>query len=334
MKTGKMKSMMAAVALMMALNVPARAETELKFSSAAPPKTPWAAHFNSLAESIEQSSNGELKVVVFNGSQLGNEQDVIRQVVRGRVHMGGFSNTAASLIVPEIALLASPYLWDSLEQADCALDNHLISVYGDKFLKKGLVILGWTEVGYMGYASKNPIGSVSELAGMKLRVAPTKASSLTAQAYGANAVVLPITEVASGLQTGLVDGADLPTLIYASMGVGKVAPNWIASNHSHQVGMVLMSKKVWNRLSEEAKNQVMSIQVPPTKLRTQVRGASTTLLGKFSEGGGNVVNFNEQQMAEWESVGQKVQQQMVKEIGGDAADIYQKILDAKQACGA
>lgn len=331
MKSRLFGSLLAATAAVFIAS-PASAEMNLKFTSAAPTNTPWAAHFNDIAESVGDISNGGIKINLFNGNQLGNEQDTIRQVVRGRIHMGGFSNTAASLIVPEIALLAAPYLWDNTAQADCALDNYLLPYFQKPFEQKGLIILGWTEVGYMGYASKSPIENPAAMIGKKIRVAPTKASSIAATAFGANSVVLPIPDVASGLQTGLVEGADLPALLFASMGFAKIAPNWTASNHSHQVGMVLMSKKVWKKLSKEQQDQIMSIQIPPVKLRQQVRGATQQLLGKFASEGGNLIIPTEAQMKEWRAIAEQSQQEMVKAIGKNAAESYSAIQKAKLAC--
>jgi TRAP-type transport system periplasmic protein len=320
------------VAGLMATSGLAHAEMTLKYGSVSPAKTPWAANAHDIANYVDKSTNGDVKIEVFTGGQLGNEQDVIRQVSRGRVQMGAFSNTAASLMVPEIALLAAPYLWDDLKQADCALDNHMIPVFQEKFRKKGLIILGWSEVGYMGYATKTPVQKLSEIAGLKIRVAPTKASSIVTDKFGANSVVLPITEVASALQTGLVEGADLPGLAFTALGLSKIVQNWIATNHSHQVGLILLSEKVWKKLSKAEKDVMMKAQANPLKLRKQVRGATAALFGKFSKNGGSIVKPSKTDMDAWRSAGLEARKQLITEIGGDAVSLFAKIEEAKKAC--
>jgi len=311
-----------------------QAETKLKMGLAAPAKTPWAAAARAMAEKVEKSTNGSVKITVFPGSQLGNEQDVIRQVSRGRIHIGSFSNTAASLMVPEIALLAAPYLWESRAQADCALDHHMISAFDKKFQEKGLVILAWSEVGYMGYASKKPIGDFDGIKGRKIRVAPTKASDITTRSFGANAVVLPITEVASALQTGLVEGADLPGLAFTALGIGKVAGHWIETNHSHQVGIVLISKKIWEKLSQDEQQKLKEARDGVVKLRKQVRGAEKATLAIFAKNGGTIVTPSAKDIKKWQASADEARQKLVEEIGGDAPAVYQKILAAKDACKA
>ena len=308
------------------------AETTMRFGLAAPEKTPWAAYAHEIADIVKSKTGGEIDIQIFSGSQLGNEQDVIRQVARGRIQVGSFSNTAASLMVPEIALLAAPYLWDDLAQADCALDNHLISAFQQKFLDKGLVILGWSEVGYMGYAFNAPTKTLKELTGVKMRVAPTKASFITANAFGANPVVLPITEVASALQTGLVEGADLPGLAFTSLGLSKIARNWISSNHSHQVGLVLMSAKAWKKLSATEQAAFIDAQKSPVKLRQNVRGAEKALLDKFEKEGGRLIKPTDTELKEWREQAKPARADLIREIGGDAVPISAVIEKAKNAC--
>lgn len=320
------------VAMCVCFSINVKAETTMRFGLAAPEKTPWAAYAHEIAGIVKSKTGGEINIQIFSGSQLGNEQDVIRQVARGRIQMGSFSNTAASLMVPEIALLAAPYLWDDLVQADCALDNHLIPAFQQKFLDKGLVILGWSEVGYMGYAFTSPRKTLADLKGVKMRVAPTKASFITANAFGANAVVLPITEVASALQTGLVEGADLPGLAFTSLGLSKIARNWISSNHSHQVGLVLMNAKVWKKLSPSEQEAFVDAQKSPVKLRKSVRGAEKALLAQFEKEGGSLVMPSDAELSEWRDRAQSARDELIQEIGGDASAIYDAIEKAKNAC--
>ena len=107
--------------------------TELRLSMAPPPNSPWGAIAQKFVDKVAELSGGELTVKAFMGSKLGGEQDIIKQIARGRVDMGVMSNTAVSLVVPEFGLLASPYAFDSPEQFDCVADNHLLATYGDEF---------------------------------------------------------------------------------------------------------------------------------------------------------------------------------------------------------
>jgi len=308
------------------------AATTLKFAISAPEKTPWTKNAYETAAYINQATGGAVKINVFPGGQLGNEQNAIGQVARGRIDMGSFSNTAASLIVPEMALLAAPYLWDSARQADCALDNYLIPIFQEKFRQKGLIILGWSEVGVMGYAFKDPIRTMAGFTGKKLRVAPTKTSVILARNLTANPVMLPISAVASALQTGLVEGADLPGLAYTSLGVSEIARYWVASRHSRQSGVILVNENIWQTLNAIQQKIFIKAQANPAKLRKQVRDAEASSLFAFEKRGGVIITPDETEMQKWRRKGAQARTELIAAIGGDAREIFDKILAAKQAC--
>ena len=181
---------------------------------------------------------------VFYSSQLGDEQTVIRQVVRGRIDMTGSSNTATSLVVPEFALLAAPYLWDSVKQADCVFDNHVEHIYGELIQQSGLVLLGWVEVGQMILFNRTVVQTPADLKGKKVRTAPTKASQSFFDAVGANGVPLGTVDALPALKTGNVNGATWPIVYGIAVGTHKMAPNVTLTKHSHQIGTLTISKKV------------------------------------------------------------------------------------------
>ena len=77
---------------------------ELRSAGAAPAKTPWGISAEAFVAKLAELSAGTLTVKHFHASQLGDEQTTIRQVARGRLDIGFFSNTATSLVVPEFGL--------------------------------------------------------------------------------------------------------------------------------------------------------------------------------------------------------------------------------------
>ena len=86
----------------------AQALVTLRLTGNAPPKSPWAVQIERFAARVAEESKGTVKIESFLGGQLGNEQDTIQQVARGRIDMGFFALGAASLLVPELQLAIMP----------------------------------------------------------------------------------------------------------------------------------------------------------------------------------------------------------------------------------
>lgn len=316
----------------LAFGVAAQAET-LKFSTAAPMGTPWVTHYEKSAENLAANSDGALTMEVFGGGQLGAEVETIKQTARGRLDVGNFSVTAAAVVVPEVNMLVSPFFWDSVEQADCALDNHLLPVFDALFEQRGLKIIQWTELGWQILFSKEPVTSVAGAEGFKMRVAPAKNADLLWKGIGAAGVPLPFAEVASSLQTGIVDGGELPTISYIATGLHKVAPHMTRTNHIYQPSVTLMSLKTWNGLSAEEQETFMASIEPSDALRTAVRGAISFFEGKMQDEGGTIHDLTPEARAEWAAkFTPELQQELIASVGGDAQAVFDAVTKARDAC--
>lgn len=305
----------------------------LKFSTAAPMGTPWVTHFEKSAENMAANSGGSLTMEIFGGGQLGAEVETIKQTARGRLDVGGFSVTAAATVVPEVTLLVSPYFWDSFEQADCALDNHLLPVFDELFEKRGLKIVQWSELGWQILFSEEPITSPEQIENFKMRVAPAKNSDILWRGAGASGVPLPFAEVAASMQTGIIDGGELPTISYIATGLHKVAPHMTRTNHIYQPSVTLMSLKTWKKMSAEDQETFMSSMESAETLRKNVRGAIAFFEGKMQDEGGTIHDLTDEQRAAFAAkYTDEMQQELVDSVGGDAERVYKAVVAARAAC--
>ncbi len=306
--------------------------TELRLSMAPPPNSPWGAVAQKFVDKVGELSGGELTIKAFMGSKLGGEQDVIKQIARGRVDMGVMSNTAVSLLVPEFGLLASPYAFESAEQFDCVADNHLLSTFGQEFEDAGIKTLSWMEVGYQVIFTKNGIRVPSDLNGMKLRTAPSVTDTKYIQQAGSTAVPLSPKDTIPAMKTGQVEGATQLSVFGIVVGYHNVAPHITLTRHQHQVGGVVISQKSWDRLSEQEQAWINEAAPIFLELRGALRGAEGALLNKAAGEGATVIELNESELNEWKAVAPAAQDIILKEMGDAAKTKWDAIQDAKAAC--
>ena len=96
-----------------------------RYTTGAPAKTPWVMQAERFVKDVDEESKSSLKIDLFIAAQLGNEQDTVQQIARGRIDMGGFSTGAVALLVPELALFQLPLYFKSIAELDCTLDTAL-----------------------------------------------------------------------------------------------------------------------------------------------------------------------------------------------------------------
>ncbi len=329
MKT-QLKLGLAVTALMMGANF-ADAK-ELRLSMAPPPNSPWGKIAQKFVDKVGELSGGELTIKAFMGSKLGGEQDVIKQIARGRVDMGVMSNTAVSLVVPEFGLLASPYGFDTPEQFDCVADNHLLSTFGKEFDAAGIKTLSWMEVGYQVIFSKEGVRVPADLAGVKIRTAPSVTDTKFIQTAGGTAVPLSPKDTIPALKTGQVSAGTQLSVFGIVVGYPKVAPQITLTRHQHQVGGVVMSKKTWESLNAKEQGWVSEAAPIFLELRKALRGAEGALLKKAAGEGATIIELSAEELGKWKALVPAAQKTILGEMGGAAQTKWDEIQKAKAAC--
>ena len=307
--------------------------TEMRYATAAPENTPWGTYLKKTIGVAEEASGNTLKINAFYSSALGDEQTALRQVVRGRIDMSGQSGVATSLVVPEIALLGAPYLFKDSAQSDCVFDNHVQPIFGPMLEDKGLVLLSYVEVGWPTIFSVAPMNTGEQAKSIKLRVPPSRSTTLYWDKVGAAGVPMGVVDMIPALKTGQVKAIHTSTVYGVAIGLHKLAPYVSYNNtHQHDIGTVVVSGKIWKDLTDVQKSALLKTADYVDELRKGIRGAEQALLGKAASEGATVTKIDGAEMAGWEAFAADAQQDLVAEIGGRAAEIWNRIQVAKKAC--
>jgi TRAP-type C4-dicarboxylate transport system substrate-binding protein len=326
-----MKSLLAS-AFALTLAATALPAKELRLSMAPPPNSPWGAVTQQFVDKVAEISGGALTIKAFMGSKLGGEQDVIKQIARGRVDMGVMSNTAVSLVVPEFGLLASPYAFDSAEQFDCVADYHLLDTYGPEFEAAGIRAISWMEVGYQVLYTKNGARVPSDLTGVKIRTAPSATDTMFMTEAGVTAVPLSPKDTIPAMKAGQVEGATQLSVFGIVLGYPGVAPHITLTRHQHQVGSVVMSKRSWDGLTEQEQAWINEAAPIFLDLRGAIRGAEGALLGKAESEGATIINLTEDELGQWKALAAPAQAAILDDMGDAAKAKWDAIQTAKAAC--
>jgi tripartite ATP-independent transporter DctP family solute receptor len=172
---------------------------------------PNAAHYiwyERFAANLQGALGDRVKLGYFPDSQLGKEADIVQQVKVGSVDMMITGSSIWATVAPEFGMLDLGYLFDSYPHAFKALDGGVGQQLG-KILqdRTGCTVLDWaSHFGPRSVYTKNPVKGLADLKGVKLRVLPAPAFIETFKIMGAIPTPLPINELYTALQTGVVDG--------------------------------------------------------------------------------------------------------------------------------
>lgn len=202
---------------------------------------------------VTELSKGNIKVQVFDNSQLGGERDLMEQLQAGILQMAYISPVLGA-IDPAINILDLPFLFRNEAHVDAVVDGQI----GKDLLKdlpaKGLKPLGYFENGFrMITNSKRPINTLADLKGMKIRTPEAPISVAILGALGANVTPLSFAELYSALQQGVVDGQENAYNTLPAQRFYEVQKYLAETGHMWGCFVILASNKWWNSLDADSK---------------------------------------------------------------------------------
>ena len=177
----------------------------LKFATLAPAGTTWMKEMKAGAEQVKQRTDGRVKLKFYPGGVMGNDQSVHRKIKIGQLHGGAFTQVGLAQVYPGIQVLGLPMLFRSQEEVDY-VRQHVDVVLKQETEAAGFVLLGISAGGFARILSKEPMQDLESLRSSKIWVPEGDTISYEAmKAMSLAPVTLPLTDVLTGLQTGLLD---------------------------------------------------------------------------------------------------------------------------------
>ena len=257
MKRTTLTLIMGVIALVL---LPHQGTTEvLKIAVLPPDGTAWMKEIRKRANEIEQRTSGRVQFKFYPGGVMGNDASVLRKMRIGQLHGGGIASGALAGIYPDSQTYGLPMLFRSYDEVD------YVRTRMDELLMKGLerqgfVSFGIAESGFAYLMSSRPIRSVQDLEGVKAWVPEGDPISRTFfEAAGRAPIPLPVADVLTGLQTGLIEAVGTPP-------IGAIALQWHTAVKyltetpvMYTYGFLLFDKRAFNRNSREDQTVIRSV---------------------------------------------------------------------------
>lgn len=211
------------------------------------------------AAQIEEKSGGRMKVNVFYQGELGGQQELFDQLVKGNVHM--MITWPQTSYDERVGVNYIPYLvldWDDAIRS-YGKDGWLREVVEPVYTDMGLKYFGPYPEGFGGIATKGRYAlSKEEAGGMKVRSQPIFPLPQTIQAMGFEATPIDWAEVYTALQVGVVEG-DSSNVIYWDYEYFRDQLDYfVQSSHNFSSYALLMNAGTWEKMDEEDREVISS----------------------------------------------------------------------------
>jgi len=210
---------------------------------------------------LKELSKGTMLVDQYPGAQLGQEPQILQLVKSGDIDFAIVSSANTATISPQAGVMSLHFLFRS--------EDHNIKSLGTQQVfeairdmidntTQGIHAIALGTQGFRHLYGRKDIRKVDDLKGLKVRVQATATEDTMFPAYGAQTVHMPFGSVYTSLQTGVVDFAENAVNVYLINKHYEVAPVLSMSEHEANNAIVWISDKLWQSLSEEQKQWVLT----------------------------------------------------------------------------
>lgn len=160
---------------------------------------------------MEEQTDGRVTVEVYPNSQLGDDDDLLKAVQLGtiQIYIGG-ETTVSSLVGDQVSFPDLPYLYDSYDHwCEVNFERGGLELYNQLLEGTGFVCLDFQYDGFRNViTTDDPIRSLADFAGKKIRTANTELYLALYDALGGSPTPMAFGEVYTGLTQGTIDGVD------------------------------------------------------------------------------------------------------------------------------
>lgn len=229
-------------------------KTELKLAHGLAIDHPVHIAMEYMAKRTAELSDGKLTFEIYPAEQLGSEQQCLELVQIGSLAMTKVSAAVMESFTDDYKVFGLPYIFRSKEHVFNVLDGEI----GKELLlsteNKWIRGLCYYDAGSRSFYTKNkPIESPDDLAGLKIRVMRSITAVEMIRALGGSATPISWGELYTALQSGVVDGAENNLPSFYSSHHYEVCKQFSLDEHTTIPDIIVISKKVWDKLSDQEK---------------------------------------------------------------------------------
>ncbi|MGI9421519.1 MAG: TRAP transporter substrate-binding protein [Geminicoccaceae bacterium] len=232
--------------------VPAKAETTLTFGGSDAVGSLLDRANARYSELVTERTGDEVTVEFISGEQLGNDIDVIQQMMQGSVHLYGDVLGWYANWVQDFNILNWGFTFNDNDHMQTFIEGDLYAELAETLrAEQGIRILAAAPTQPRVLFATRPIASPDDLAGLKMRVPEIRTYLLLWETLGTQPSRVAWGEIYLGLQTGTIEAAEGPVSAAYAQKMHEPANNVMRTDHLVSTYHITINDETYQSLAPE-----------------------------------------------------------------------------------
>ena len=286
---------------------------KLKIATLSPEGSMWMEKMRKGAKQVARETDNRVIFKFYPGGVMGSDKTVLRKIRIGQLQGGAVVGGSLSRFFPANQLYAQPLKFKSIEEVDYVrkdMDQYII----DGLDKAGFVTFGLMGGGFAYIMSQKPIETVEGLRNQKVWIPDNdKISRNSIKAFGITPIPLPISDVLTSLQSGLINTV-------ATSPVGAIVLQWhtqikyvINMPLIYVYAVLAIDKKKFLKIPEQDRKIVTHVMTKALKeIDVQNRVDNIKAVQALKNRGITFITPSQDALVNWHKVGSDVSKEMVE----------------------
>lgn len=297
-----------------------------KIATLAPEGSSWLREMRAAADEVRQRTEGRVEFRYYPGGVMGDDATVMRKIRLGQLQGGALTASELSLVYADAVVYGLPFLFENHAQI-AAVRSEVDARLKDGIREKGFEVLSISGVGFAYMMSSKPLQSIEHLRAGKVWVPNSdKIAERTFSSGGVSPIPLPLSDVFTSLQTGMID-------IVGNTPAGAIALQWhtrvkhlFDAPLAYVVAYVVLDNRSFGRLSEADRAVVLdAFGKASERLDAENQRADESAMAALKLEGLQVFTPDATELARWREVGLAVRRNMV-ERGELSAEMVEAVV--------
>lgn len=236
-----------------AFALPAAAAIPIKVAFHASENLSLGRSLATMKEFIEKESKGKYRVDVYYSLKLGTVETAYQGLRLGTIQMMLEGASNLTVFNPLFMAFDMPFLFPSDEVGNAVVSGP----FADKVMKMArnsditpVRVVPYT---HRQFWTTEPVSNYGQLKQKKIRATSSKIHLAVLKALNINGTPMPVSEVYTALQQGVVDGFDMPVGYGITFGWHEASKGIIMDYHMFHPQFFILSTRWWDKVPAEDK---------------------------------------------------------------------------------